>query len=130
MSLPVVFRRLARAEFDDAADWYEQRRAGLGAAFTAAVQQVLDQIAGQPDFYPQVYQDVRGGAGAGLPVLRLLPRGARSGGGPVGLPHQARSVYLAGPGLMRRPAHSFTGTSLIIRKSISAPWMRPFERMV
>jgi len=37
MSLPVVFRRLARAEFDDAADWYEQRRAGLGAAFTAAV---------------------------------------------------------------------------------------------
>jgi len=52
MSLPVVFRRAARAEFDDAADWYEQRRAGLGAAFTAAVQRVLDQLAAQPDFYP------------------------------------------------------------------------------
>jgi plasmid stabilization system protein ParE len=59
MSLPVVFRRAALAEFDDAADWYEQRRAGLGAAFTAAVQRALDQITAQPDFYPQVYQDVR-----------------------------------------------------------------------
>jgi toxin ParE1/3/4 len=59
MSLPVVFRRAARAEFDDAADWYEQCRARLGAAFTAAVQWVLDQIAARPDFYPQVYQDVR-----------------------------------------------------------------------
>lgn len=59
MSLPVVFRRAARAEFNDAADWYEQRRAGLGAAFTAAVQRVLDQISSQPDFYAQVYQDVR-----------------------------------------------------------------------
>jgi plasmid stabilization system protein ParE len=59
MSLPIVFRRAARAEFDDAADWYEQRRAGLGVAFTAAVQRILDQIANQPDFYAQVYQDVR-----------------------------------------------------------------------
>lgn len=31
MSIPVVFRRAARAEFDDAADWYEQRQSGLGA---------------------------------------------------------------------------------------------------
>lgn len=59
MSLPVVLRRAARAEFDDAADWYEQRQVGLGATFTAAVQRVLDQISAQPDFYPQVYQDVR-----------------------------------------------------------------------
>jgi plasmid stabilization system protein ParE len=67
MSLPIVFRRLARAEFDNAADWYEQRRAGLGAAFTAAVQSVLDQISAQPDFYPQVYQDVREALVSGYP---------------------------------------------------------------
>jgi plasmid stabilization system protein ParE len=67
MSLPIVFRRLARAEFDDAADWYEQRRAGLGAAFTAAVQHVLDKIAAQPDSYPQVYQDVREALVPGYP---------------------------------------------------------------
>jgi hypothetical protein len=26
MTLPVILRRLAQAEFDDAADWYEGRR--------------------------------------------------------------------------------------------------------
>lgn len=67
MSLPIVFRRAARAEFDDAADWYEQRRAGFGTAFTAAVQRVLDQIAAQPDFYAQVYQDVREALVSGYP---------------------------------------------------------------
>ena len=67
MSLPVVFRRAARAEFDDSADWYEQRKTALGAAFTAAVQQVLDQIAAQPAFYPQVYQDVREALVPGFP---------------------------------------------------------------
>jgi hypothetical protein len=30
MTLPVVFRRAARREFDEAALWYEERRAGLG----------------------------------------------------------------------------------------------------
>ena len=67
MSLPVVFRRAARAEFDDAADWYEARRAGLGATFTAAVQQVLDRIAAQPAFYAQVYGDVREALVPGFP---------------------------------------------------------------
>jgi toxin ParE1/3/4 len=34
---------------------------------TAAVQRVLDQIAAQPDFYPQVYQDVREALVPGYP---------------------------------------------------------------
>jgi plasmid stabilization system protein ParE len=59
MSRPTVFRRAARAEFDDAANWYDSRRTGLGAQFTAAVQKVLDRIAAQPDFYFKVYKDVR-----------------------------------------------------------------------
>lgn len=67
MSLPVVFRRMARAEFDDAADWYEQRRAGLGAAFTVAVNVILERIAAQPDCYPQVYLDVREAIVSGYP---------------------------------------------------------------
>ena len=67
MKLPIVFRRAARAEFDDAADWYEQRRSGLGAAFAVAVQRVLDQIAAQPDFYPQALQDGREALVAGYP---------------------------------------------------------------
>lgn len=59
MTLPLVFRSAARAEFDDAAAWYEARRTGLGADFVAEVQQVLDTIANQPDRYPVVYGDVR-----------------------------------------------------------------------
>ena len=59
MTLPVVFRRVAQAEFDDAADWYEQRTSGQGAVFTAAVRGVLDRIAAQPALYAEVFQDVR-----------------------------------------------------------------------
>jgi plasmid stabilization system protein ParE len=67
MSLPIVFRRAARTEFDDATDWYEQRRAGLGTTFVDAVQKVLDQIASQPQFYPEVFQDVREAIVPGFP---------------------------------------------------------------
>jgi plasmid stabilization system protein ParE len=45
MTLPIVFRRVARNEFDEAADWYEQRRPGRGAKFIAAVEAVLSRIA-------------------------------------------------------------------------------------
>jgi len=67
MSLPIIFRRVARREFDDAADWYEQRRAGLGAQFVAAVQRVLDQAAANPRRYPEVLGDVREGVVQGFP---------------------------------------------------------------
>lgn len=61
MSLPVIFRRTARREFDDAADWYEHRRAGLGARFVAAVQYVLDEVSSNPQRYPVVFRGVREG---------------------------------------------------------------------
>ena len=59
MSLPIVLGRAARAEFDAAADWYEQRRSGLGEAFTTAVRQVLLRIADQLRFYAKVLGEVR-----------------------------------------------------------------------
>ena len=59
MSLPVVFRRAARAEFDAAADFYEARGKGLGRRFTLAVERVIDRAASQPDFYPVALDDVR-----------------------------------------------------------------------
>lgn len=52
MNLPVIPRRIAQAEFDEAADWYEARRAGQGAAFTAAVRQVLVDLASRPEAHP------------------------------------------------------------------------------
>ncbi len=59
MNLPIVFRPAARFEFDEAADWYEQRRVGRGAAFAAAVREVLHRITEQPQFYAAVFEDVR-----------------------------------------------------------------------
>lgn len=59
MSLPVAFLRIARVEFDNAANWYEVRRAGLGMTFTNSVERVLNRIAEHPDFYAQAYKDVR-----------------------------------------------------------------------
>ncbi len=67
MSVPIIFRRVARREFDDAADWYEQRCAGLGVRFVAAVQHVLDEAAANPARYPAVFGDVREGVVRGFP---------------------------------------------------------------
>ncbi len=59
MSLPLRFLPEARVEFDDAADYYERQRAGLGAAFVSRVQEVLDRIAATPRLHGTVYQSVR-----------------------------------------------------------------------
>ena len=59
MSLPILFRPAARAEFDEAYDWYEGRRPGLGDAFAAQVRQVLDRIAVTPRMHAMVFKTVR-----------------------------------------------------------------------
>jgi plasmid stabilization system protein ParE len=59
MTLPVIFSPEARAEFDEATDWYGQRRAGLGDAFVDAVQDVLKRIGTAPRIHAVVWKDVR-----------------------------------------------------------------------
>lgn len=59
MSLPLVFRPVAQAEFDAAAAWYEGQQPGLGNDFVAEVQKVLDTITNQPERYPIADGDVR-----------------------------------------------------------------------
>ena len=59
MSLPVILAPETRAEFDDAYDWYEQQRPGLGEVFADRVQQVLDRIATNPRLHQAVLRDVR-----------------------------------------------------------------------
>ena len=59
MSLPVRLRRAAQAEYDEAADWYESRRKGLGLRFVGAVRQALADIAVRPDSWPEVWPGVR-----------------------------------------------------------------------
>ncbi len=67
MNRPVVFRRQARLEYGEAADWYEDRRAGLGAKFTDAVQEVLDSASVNPSRHPRVFDEVREGLVQGFP---------------------------------------------------------------
>lgn len=59
MNDPIVFRHVAKIEYDQAADWYEERSAGLGVVFATAIQHILDRIAKQADFYPRVLEQVR-----------------------------------------------------------------------
>jgi plasmid stabilization system protein ParE len=59
MTLPIRFLPEAKDEFDAAADWYEQRRPGLGVTFVERVREVLQRIAATPKIHAIVYQDVR-----------------------------------------------------------------------
>ncbi|MFO0797214.1 MAG: type II toxin-antitoxin system RelE/ParE family toxin [Gemmataceae bacterium] len=59
MSLPVVLRRAAQAEFDEASDWYEHRQPGRGGKFTTAVGSTFATIAAAPEAFTEVYTDVR-----------------------------------------------------------------------
>ena len=44
MSRSLVFRQQARQEFDAAGDWYEREWPGLGQAFLAEVERVLQSV--------------------------------------------------------------------------------------
>ena len=59
MSPLVILRRIARGEFDVAADWYEARSAGRGVAFTTAVREFLSRIATRPRSHPVIHDDIR-----------------------------------------------------------------------
>jgi plasmid stabilization system protein ParE len=67
VSQSVVLRDEAQAEFDEAFDWYEAQRAGLGVEFMAEVQKVFDRIAANPLIHRAVLADIRKG------VVRRFP---------------------------------------------------------
>jgi plasmid stabilization system protein ParE len=71
MKLPIVFRRAARAEFDQAHDWYEKQRRGLGERFLERAQEVLERIAGTPELHQCIFKDVRRGVIRGFPYSIL-----------------------------------------------------------
>jgi len=52
MNLTLVFRDNARADLDEAADWYKARKPGLEAALVAEVQKIFGEISVHPDRCP------------------------------------------------------------------------------
>ena len=59
MSLPVVFRQIARQETDESIAWYEKERPGLRIQFAADMELALSRVASAPEQFPQVRGEVR-----------------------------------------------------------------------
>ena len=59
MRLSIVLRRAAQSEFDEAADWYEQQRRGLGRDFVRQVQAVFNRLRRVPKQFPIVFENAR-----------------------------------------------------------------------
>ena len=58
MTLQVVFRSAARAEFDFAALRYDTQRAGLGAQFIAEIDAAVRLAATHPERFPRKHGDI------------------------------------------------------------------------
>ena len=58
MKLPVSIQPEAIAEFNDAFDWYEDRRPGHGVVFAGQIQEAIDRIAEMPEAYEIVLDDI------------------------------------------------------------------------
>ncbi len=59
MSLPIILRAEAEAEFDEAFDFYDGRQVGLGTEFVAEVQKAFDRLAANPRMHQEVFADIR-----------------------------------------------------------------------
>ena len=59
MTLPVVFRPQAEGEVLSARQWYEDRRAGLGDQFRAALDDAIERVSRQPESFPRVHREIR-----------------------------------------------------------------------
>ena len=67
MRLPIALRAEAEAEFDEAFDYYDDKRDGLGTEFASEIQKVFDRIAANPSMHQIVFADIRKG------VVRRFP---------------------------------------------------------
>ena len=67
--MQLVVRPAAAADIEDAVDWYERQREGLGTEFLEAVYLALESIAQNPQRAPLIHRDVR------RALLRRFPYG-------------------------------------------------------
>ncbi len=67
--MDIVFLPAARREFDQAADWYDERLPGLGARFEDRVHETLRLITAHPGAFSCVFKNIRSA------VVRQFPYG-------------------------------------------------------
>src|SRR4051794_30368580 len=106
MSLQITFRRAARAEFIEAAAWYEAQRPNLGAEFIAEIERCVALAAQQPDLYAVVEKDVRRIAARRL-VSTSAPKRFESLSGRSPTVGEILRSGRAGPSDYGRPAAAF-----------------------
>ena len=59
MRLRVIFKTVARLEFDDAVAWYESERSGLGEEFKLEVKSALQRAMSNPELFQKVHGRAR-----------------------------------------------------------------------
>lgn len=59
MKRSIRLRREAQKEYEEAVEWYEKRRKGLGLQYLFALQKILHRIAEASDSFPVVFENVR-----------------------------------------------------------------------
>ena len=55
----VLVRPAAAADIENAYQWYEQQRAGLGAEFLAALRATMDLVLIHPEAFPVIHRETR-----------------------------------------------------------------------
>jgi toxin ParE1/3/4 len=55
----IVFRRRAKNELEDAIEWYDEQRQGLGDEFLRCVEEAISKASQSPLSYAVAFQDVR-----------------------------------------------------------------------
>jgi toxin ParE1/3/4 len=55
---PVAFSKLAKREIDAAAQWFEDRKEGLGKQFYQQVDEAAEKIERNPEGFQKVHQDM------------------------------------------------------------------------
>ncbi len=78
MSLPIVFRRIARQEMDESIAGYDSERAGVGIEFASETESFLARIADTPEQFGKVRGDVRRAVWRRFPyTIHFLPEADR-----------------------------------------------------
>jgi plasmid stabilization system protein ParE len=66
---PVLIRPAAAADIEDAFQWYEGQRIGLGIDFRSELRATIDRLAANPLLYQVIHRDTR------RALLRRFPYG-------------------------------------------------------
>lgn len=59
MSVEIRVRPRARSDLEEATQWYESQRTGLGSDFLDEVERAFGKIAENPFVYPEVHRETR-----------------------------------------------------------------------